>query len=214
MALALIFEFGSPLVAPSANPSGRVSPTSAEHVRAGFPGGDLLVLDGGACPGGIESTVVSLMDGPVRVLRPGLIDAAMIGRVLGERVGREDPAEESAGSGSIEDGAGTPLPSPGLMKSHYAPSTPAFLFESGDWARVAGGAQQRIVVLTHSGLEAPSAVRVIRMPRDASQYASRLYAALFEADAAGAAAIWIERPPAEGPVWEAVADRLARATAR
>lgn len=209
MALALLFEFGAPVVAPSANLSGRVSPTTAAHVAVGFPGADLLILDGGPCPGGIESTVVSLMERPARVLRPGLIGVERIVEVLGEAV---IGAGESGRAGGTPAPLDAPLASPGLMRSHYAPRTPAVLFDAPEWPRVLGGVDRPVVVITHSGLPVPEGGRAIGMPREAGAYAARLYAALFEADAAGLAEIWIERPPRGGGVWEAVADRLGRAT--
>ncbi|MEX2218369.1 MAG: L-threonylcarbamoyladenylate synthase [Phycisphaerales bacterium] len=202
--LSLLEAFGGPLVGPSANPSGRVSPTTAAHVREVFSGADVFVLEGGPCRGGIESTVVSLVSvrggaGSARVLRPGLIGAEELSIVLGH------PVEE--GSAAAEAG---PAPSPGMQEVHYAPAARAVVFEAGDLGRVLASAP-RVEVLTHSGLIVAAPHTAIGLPSEANAYAARLYAALREADALKPDLIAIERPPAEGAQWAAVADRLARA---
>lgn len=204
VALALLFEFGAPLVGPSANPSGTVSPTTAAHVRAGFPGPEVFVLDGGACRGGIESTVLSLAGDVPRILRPGLVNAAEIERVLGERV-------EVAGAAAAP---GEQLESPGLLARHYAPRTPARLFDSRDWPGVLDEDHGvRAAVLTFGRRDVPAPHVGFEMPTHAEEYAARLYASLREADAAGAERVLIERPPNDSALWEAIADRLLRATA-
>jgi L-threonylcarbamoyladenylate synthase len=196
--LALLEAFGGPLVGPSANPSGRVSPTTAEHVRESFP--HLYVLEGGACRGGIESTVVSVA-GPVpRILRPGLIGAEEISIVVGH------PVEE----GMVEAPPGEAAPAPGLLPVHYAPASPAAIIEPAQLDRALASGD-RVALLTHSGMRAPSPHVVIGMPAEPGPYAARLYAALREADAQRPSLIAIERPPRHGPVWAAIADRLSRA---
>lgn len=206
VALALLRVFGGPLVGPSANPSGFVSPTRAEHVRAGFAAAiardDLVVLDGGPCPAGIESTVVSVTGGQPVVLRRGVISPEVIAGVLGRQVA-------VAGGAPIP---GAPLPAPGMLARHYAPRTPARLFEPDQWPEALDACTTRAVVLTHSRTRSahpPHAL--IRMPMDAEAYAAGLYAALHEADALGASAILIESPRAPGALWDAVRDRLRRA---
>jgi L-threonylcarbamoyladenylate synthase len=114
VALALLAAFGGPLVAPSANRSGAVSPTTAAHAAADFP--DLLVLDGGPCREGIESTVLDLTGAP-RILRPGVIGPEQLAAALGEEVVSE------AGAG--------PARSPGLGH-HYAPHAPVRLITAAD----------------------------------------------------------------------------------
>lgn len=201
LTLALLEIFGSPLVGPSANPSGFISPTSAEHVRDAFRGKDVFVLDGGPCRRGIESTVVSLTGGTPRVLRPGMITPGQISQVLGMQV--------AVGPDGQADG---PAESPGMLASHYAPRTPAALVETGAIpARLA--AASRAVVLTHSGTPAPPPHTRILMPREAESYAAALYGSLHEADAMGAEQIIVERPPDDDdPLWDAILDRLRRAT--
>ena len=207
LTLALLKAFGGPLVGPSANPSGRVSPTAADHVRAYFAPQQVLVLDGGACRAGIESTVLSLADPsfPV-VLRPGVISAAQLAAVLGRPV---------AAVGHQHPGEG-PLAGPGMLPSHYAPGTPARLVTSRELALALAGSSPRVAALALS--EPPTIAAghlVIAMATDAPTYARNLYAAMMRADAAGVERILIERPPSgdHDPIWDAVLDRLRRATA-
>ncbi len=203
LTLALIEALGRPVVGPSANPSGRVSPTTAQHVRDAFSEEQVYVLDGGACRGGIESTVVDLTGAAPRVLRPGLITPAQIAQVLGQSVqGRE----ESAGKAGTQS-----LPSPGLLAQHYAPSAKAVLVEARDLAGLpAGAAGITIEPMTIPGGQT--------LPADPRGYAAGLYSALRRADSGNPTAIWIQRPaiPAVEPersLWLAIMDRLSRATA-
>lgn len=216
-ALALLFEFGGPLVGPSANPSGRVSPTRAEHVREAFAESDVMVLDGGACPAGIESTVLDLTGQTPRILRRGVIGPHRIAEVLGV-----DPASIAAAPAHAE--GESPLRSPGMLSSHYAPKSPAVLFSAEQWPEVerqaeAARAQGRhIAVLTHERRTLPEPHAVFTLPRDAFSYAAVLYDSMRRADSLVPLVIAIERPPltdadpADESVWQAVQDRLARAT--
>ncbi len=218
LTLALLEAFGGPLVGPSANVSGFVSPTAAAHVREAFDERTVLVLDGGPCTGGIESTVVSVVGGKARVLRSGLIDAGLIGEVLGREV-------ECADSGHATLTAATPMESPGQMSSHYAPSAKAVMLDAGDVESVIEQVKGECVVITHTKEENPPFPQplssgkglrrhVIRLPADARGYARGMYAALREADALHPELIVIVTPPDESknPVWRAVRDRLKRAT--
>ncbi len=213
MALALISAFGGPLVGPSANPSGRVSPTTAGHVREAFDEADVLVLDGGACRTGIESTVVAIDEGGgVRVLRPGVIGAEAIARVLAMDVVSRGEGDESIAR------------SPGLIGPHYAPRARLVLFDDETWSSVANDAARSagersrpwMVVLSWRARSGPEGSMVMAMPRSAGEYARRLYAALREADALGPSVIAVETPQGGGTaedraIWEAVMDRLRRA---
>lgn len=206
LALALIRAFGAPLVGPSANPSGRVSPTTAAHVRQAFAESDVLVLDGGPCRAGIESTVVSVIGAP-RILRPGPIGATEIERVIGQHV--EGPRDARPGERTD---------SPGRLPVHYAPRSRAALYSTDDDLRELLDATDGVVVIiTESPARLPPPPdRLIQMPRHAEAYAARLYAALHEADAAQPDLIAIHRPEVSGDdreqaVWRAVLDRLARA---
>ncbi len=209
LTLELIAKFGKPLVGPSANPSGGISPTRAEHVRGSFTEEDVLVLDGGACTGGIESTVVDLTDTIPRVLRPGLISAEELGRVLGREVLTPEASVD----------LDAPLKSPGLLSRHYAPSTRTVLCAAHEIDGVLAseaGAGRRAVVLTH-GKRSVGGHDAITMPVDARGYAKLLYEALREADGRGAAVIVVESPvfsgkSADATIWRAILDRLVRAS--
>lgn len=204
LALELITALGRPIVGPSANPSGRVSPTTAEHVRDAFKPKDVLVLDGGACDVGIESTVISLAGKMPRILRPGAISREELERVLGVKV--------AIGSREAKQ-SGEALESPGQLAHHYAPSTPAVLCDADELAEVLDEADGRAIVL------GPLLTRVrlphvlMPMPMDPAAYATRLYAALREADAEMPALIVVLRPIGETEAWRAVIDRLERACA-
>ncbi len=211
LTLALLEVFNGPLVGPSANPSGFVSPTTADHVRAAFISGAALpapvagvyILDGGPCRVGIESTVVSLADDPVRVLRPGMVSAEEIARVLGLPVvdAPPSPASEAA-----------PLASPGLMRSHYAPRKRVVLAPS----ELAGiDLNQPMTVIASRPMHAAPTIRLIAMPADPADYARGLYAALRDADEHGPGDLIVVETPWDGQEppaqWRAVADRLRRA---
>lgn len=199
LTLTLIDAFG-PLVGPSANPSGRVSPTTAAHVRASFREDDVVVLDGGPCRAGIESTVVSLGDEP-QVLRPGVISAEDICAALGRRVSPHEP-------GHIAEGTSQ---SPGQLASHYAPHTPVRLAPRADIAAELRRSIDPTIAIVMGPLDTPTPHAAILMPDSPEAYAARLYAALREADECAATLILIEQPPTTGPIWEAIADRLRRA---
>ncbi len=204
VALELLLAFGGPLVGPSANPSGRVSPTTAAHARAAFDQREVMVLDGGACARGIESTVVSVVgDGAARVLRLGAIGAEELGLEAGERA-------------AVTGSASGAMPSPGMLASHYAPRARVVLFsreEAGLIAERARGEARGVVVLAIGPARVVEPPRVMEMPREAAAYAARLYAALHEADAMNPAWIAVEIPDGVGGVWDAVRDRLSRAAA-
>ena len=196
------------IAAPSANRFGRISPTAAAHVREELGDAVPLILDGGRCPVGIESTILDLTPGeslPPRLLRPGRITHEQIAMVLGvmPQIVTRPP-----------DG-GIPRVS-GSLAAHYAPTTPlrlvppARLVEVIDLLQSTG---RRCAVLCHSRLPAtPAAYACRRLPANPRAYARALYAALRELDQADAELIIVEEIPAT-PAWAAVADRLQRAAA-
>lgn len=194
VALALIEALGGPIVGPSANASGSVSPTVAAHVAESL-GETIAVLDGGPCQRGIESTVVRIETVGVSILRLGVIGRADLERFV--RV-VDAPAPE----------VGSPLPAPGMLERHYAPRTPVKLVDSSEIAR-ALREQPGAALLSITPGNRP---RTIDMSHEAGTYAQRLYAALREADAMGAPVILVESPTGIGPIWDAVRDRLARAS--
>jgi L-threonylcarbamoyladenylate synthase len=211
VALSLLRAFAGPLVGPSANPSGRVSPTTAAHVRESFDENDVMVLDGGPCRVGIESTVVSLVGSSARVLRAGAIGASDLERVLGEHVDIDTHARAETGA---------PMDAPGRFASHYAPGAPASLLGRDelvselDRTRIRDEHRVSALVLAPIDVESVDGLTEIIMPLDAPSYAQRLYAALREADETRPERIMIERPDARGDLWDAIRDRLTRACAR
>jgi L-threonylcarbamoyladenylate synthase len=201
---ALLAALGGAVVAPSANSFGHISPTTADHVRSDLgvkPAGKVdLILDGGPCPVGIESTIVDLSGAAPRLLRPGRITRDELERVLGRRV-------EAAGSEAPR--------APGGLEKHYAPRTPLELAPPQALrARIAELAGRRIAVLApaHVLHPDPSVVLAVAAAPDAPGYARALYAELHRMDASGADLLLVAEPPA-GPEWEAVRDRLYRARA-
>jgi len=192
--LELIESFGGPIVGPSANASGTISPTVAAHVEESL-GDQITILDGGPCIRGIESTVVRLEHGKASLLRPGVIGSEEIARIV-PIAGIDVAADSDA-----------PMPSPGLLAKHYAPKTPTRLVDQID----ANALKPGTVVI--SMMRENKGDWLIPMPTDAAGYAARLYAALHEADTMRADLILIERPTGKGPIWDAVRDRLRRASA-
>ena len=206
VAHALLVAFaergGDGIAAPSANRFGRISATTAQHVASEFGNEIALILDGGPCHHGIESTIVDCTGNEPALLRPGAIAAEQLARVLG-RV----PRAASAGSPRAA----------GTLASHYAPRTQARLLPRADLLGALGKAGRpgaHIAVLAHSVNQPPSFEGTwFDAPPESAAYAQQLYANLRALDAREADEIWIEAPP-DGPDWIAVNDRLRRATHR
>lgn len=200
LARALIAAFGSPLAAPSANRFGRVSPTSAEHVRTDLGSDVDFVLDGGACEVGVESTIVDCLSEPGRLLRRGSV-------TLDELC--------AATTRAIEDASDTASGAPGTLPAHYAPEARLVLVERDQFAEaVARIAAQgaRVGALLPPGRPRPAqAVHVIELESDPILLARNLYRSLRELDA-HCDVIVASLPPEVG-VGAAVADRLRRAAA-
>ena len=207
VAQALLREFAKAgsgaIAAPSANRFGRVSPTTAQHVRHEF-GPDLPVLDGGDCEVGLESTIVDLSRGEPVLLRPGAVTREAIGRVLGVAP-RDRDAEAPRAAGTLA--------------SHYAPRTPVALVRATDIDRrvreeLAAG--RSLAILARSPWPGPmrevAALWWHVAPEEAAAYGHDLYASLRALDANAADLIVVELPP-DGAAWEAVRDRLVRAAA-
>lgn len=189
LALELIAEAGVPIAAPSANRFMELSPTTADHVRSAFGGaaGNMIdVLDGGPCQVGIESTVVSIENGVLKLLRPGMIS-------LGDL---EAATVHAPGA----------HPAPGMHPRHYSPRTRLLLV---DHPRDLPDRCGAYVWRKKSGLTA----RSVRMPEKPGDYAARLYAVLHELDREGWPWIAVEAPP-DTPAWAAIRDRLGRAAER
>jgi L-threonylcarbamoyladenylate synthase len=202
---AVIRKCGFPLAAPSANPSNRVSPTTAEHVRRQLGGKIRLIVDGGRSQVGIESTVLDLAASPPRVLRPGMIHERALLSVTG-RLG-----DSAAATG--------PLRSPGLLRKHYAPRAQLAVLRWQDDADLRRHLAElrleasRCHLLAHTRIPSPRGfARVSAMPRDPDAFARVMYDELHQCDEAGAGAIVVEAPPAAAE-WNGIADRLKRAAA-
>ena len=191
------------VAAPSANRFGRVSPTTAAHVQSEL-GDALLVLDGGPCAVGIESTIVDCTRGVPVLLRPGAITRAQIEAACGLRLLSKE-----------ELLAHTPRSS-GTLLAHYAPNAKVRLMDAKALQAgldLLGADAAHLAVYARAPLRtASSAVLLRRMPDDASATAAQLFAVLRGLDDQGARLIWIETPP-ESPDWEGVRDRLQRAAA-
>ncbi|MDO8930909.1 MAG: L-threonylcarbamoyladenylate synthase [Rhodocyclaceae bacterium] len=202
LALDLLRAFGGGVAAPSANRFGHISPTTAAHVRAELGAAVALVLDGGPCQVGIESTILDLAHGRPTILRPGMIGGEAIARVLGEL-----PA--------LGGGAAAPRVS-GSLEAHYAPRTPLVLVPADGLSiavRNAIVAREKVAVL--SCFEQPLHHELIvwqRAPVEADAFAHELYASLRELDSRGCARIIVQRPP-QTEAWSAIMDRLKRAAA-
>ncbi|MDO8347707.1 MAG: L-threonylcarbamoyladenylate synthase [Rugosibacter sp.] len=204
LALALLHEFGNGIAAPSANRFGRISPTTAQHVREELGVAVAMVLDGGPCAVGIESTILDLTAAAPRILRPGAIGAAELARVLGAEV---------AGQGEYGD---TMPRVSGSLAAHYAPRTPLQLLAMDELVAAVQrslAAGRRVAVLAPAPAPLQHANLLWRVASaDFSRFAHDLYATLRELDAAGCDSILVAKPPATEP-WRAVNDRLQRAAA-
>jgi len=195
VALALLKEADIPVAAPSANRFTQLSPTTAEHVRRGLGERVSYILDGGPCEVGIESTVLSVVERPPGLLRPGGISRSEIEAVIGAIAG--PVLTEPSGA----------HPAPGMHAQHYSPRTPLVLVEQG--AVPAHG--KGVYLQLHCEPSHPA--EVVRMPADPRDYAARLYARLHDVDLQGYDWIAVESPE-ETPEWESVLDRLKRAAAK
>jgi L-threonylcarbamoyladenylate synthase len=219
LALALLRAFDGAVAAPSANRSTHISPTTAGHVRDELGGSVDLILDGGPCRVGIESTVLDLTTPQPTILRPGGITRQQIEGVIG-RV--------RLFGGSVD--AARAAVSPGQQGVHYSPVTPAFRFERGQadvikgWLDGRPGQSTAVLCLSdiNASAEVPTTddgrfgtisgrLHIVSMPGTPEKYASSLYATLRDWDARGIDLIIVEMPP-DQPAWLAVRDRLRRAT--
>jgi L-threonylcarbamoyladenylate synthase len=201
LAQQLLARFGGGIAAPSANRHGRVSATTAEHVRREFGAAVDCVLDGGEARIGIESTIVDLSGGHPALLRPGWITAAEIEQVL--EMPLRAPVESAPRA-------------PGTLAAHYAPQTPLTLVEGDLLPELAAaltrqGKAVAVLALSEARPLLPG-LQWIAAPREAAGYAHTLYANLRTLDATRCDAILVAQPPRDAE-WAAINDRLARAAA-
>ena len=210
LALQLLLQFNGGIAAPSANRFGRISPTTADHVRDELGDRVALVLDGGPCAIGIESTIVDLSRGTPVILRPGIISAEQIEHVLSSPLSGGG-CREAAGEGPTSRNQPTPRVS-GSLDAHYAPITPLRLVPSDEMPnqlQQALSAGHRVAVLSVQPI-AIEGIHWYQAADNASQYAHDLYANLRMLDHAGVDLIMVESPPTSSE-WLAVNDRLSRA---
>ncbi|GEO13128.1 L-threonylcarbamoyladenylate synthase [Microvirga aerophila] len=196
LAHALLAHVGRPVAAPSANRSGRISPTEADHVLGDLEGRIGAVLDGGPALVGVESTIIACLGGPPRLLRPGGVPREAIDAMLGQALD------------SVADETGNPL-APGMLESHYAPRARVRLgvseIASGEAALLFGQDAPR-------GVEAARVALNLSESGDLVEAAARLFSYLRQLDASGADAIAVGPIPNAG-LGEAINDRLTRAAA-
>lgn len=195
------------LAAPSANQFGRVSPTTAAHVQSEF-GDGLLVLDGGPCVVGIESTIVDCTRGVPVLLRPGVLTPDQVAAACGQPLRLPQDLDD------------TSEPSPrasGTLESHYAPRATVRLMDAASLQAALDllGADAPALATYSRAVLRSASPRVWRrqMPQEAAEAARELFSVLREFDDRGAQLIWVESPPA-GPEWDGVRDRLQRAAVR
>ena len=201
VAQALIREAGTPIAAPSANPFGYVSPTTAQHVADGLGSAIDLILDGGPCPVGVESTIVSLIGPQAELLRPGSITLEQLSAVIG-------PLSRSS---SVVD---QPT-APGQLARHYATQTPVTILPSAK-TRPTPAKNERVGLLIFSEASAAderfAAVEILSTTGDLREAARHLFAALRRLDAQGLDRIYVEPCQEEG-LGMAIMDRLRRCAA-
>jgi L-threonylcarbamoyladenylate synthase len=201
IAQALLDAFGGGLAAPSANRFGKVSPTTAEHVRADLGADVPLVLDGGPCEVGVESTIVNLAAERPTLLRPGGLAREDIERVLGAPLARVSNSAE--------------VRAPGLLPTHYAPRAGVVVSPRTqvlDRARELVALGRQVAVLVDDPALTPEGARFVAVPNDPAELAPRLYALMREVDASGVDVMVIPQP-AERGLGLALRDRLQRAAA-
>jgi L-threonylcarbamoyladenylate synthase len=200
VARALLASFGDGVAAPSANRFGRISPTTAQHVADDLGDAVSMILDGGRCEVGIESTIVAFVGAEAVLMRPGAIASADLARVLGRPLAARDADAPRA---------------PGTLPGHYAPRTPAVLVLAdalrAELAQLYGRDEDVAVLARTVARPADFEDAWIVAPSAVGAYAHDLYANLRALDAANADVILIEDVPGDD-AWLAVRDRLARAT--
>ena len=207
VALALLKALGTEtaVAAPSANRFGRISPTTAAHVRDELGQNVSMVLDGGACQIGLESTIVSFDDDTATVLRPGGIPLSALETVLGKKL-------------KLNNQHKTAIRAPGTLSSHYAPATPLEICPTQTiWQRTHELETQNLcaAVITWSvSKSTPLTNKNIvqfAMPREPVAYGIQLYATLRQFDRKGFDRLLVEAPP-DNPAWLAITDRFQRAS--
>jgi len=199
VARALLKEVHLPIAAPSANPFGYVSPTTAEHVRDMLGDAIGLILDGGPCAVGVESTVCALTEEQAVILRPGGVSVEEVEAVIGPVTAGQSPQPDRR--------------SPGTLPSHYAPRVPLFLIACGaPLPRPAAGERTGLLLLQPRLVEGYATVEYLSQGGNLIEAAANLFAALRRLDSAGLDRVIVESVPECG-IGRAIMDRLRRAAA-
>lgn len=199
LTLALLQQLDFPLAAPSANPSGYVSPVTAAHVYDGLKGRIPYILDGGPCGVGLESTIIGFEDAGIVLYRHGAVSPVELEQVSGL------PVRLNAAPGRIE--------APGALKSHYAPHLPLWMGDVPELLRRHHGKKIAVISFTHRYADpAPAWSYVLSPAGDLHEAARNLFHALREIDGSGAEVILAETFPGTG-IGHAINDRLLRAQA-
>lgn len=204
VARELLRHVGIPIAAPSANRSEEVSPTTAQHVADSLGPWvrDLLILDGGPCEVGLESTVVDITLDPPHILRPGILTEEQVREITGGAISGAAPR-------------GGVARSPGQMTRHYAPGIPVLVLPTQAIREALEPDDALLFISVQLGAPYRGALpfeRGVVMSSHADRYGRRLYSALRQMESLGARRILIEEPP-HGPEWAAIHDRLRRAAA-
>ncbi|KTC98280.1 translation initiation protein [Legionella erythra] len=192
----VLTALGEPLVAPSANPFGKISPTTAEHVQQSFPDASLLILDGGRCTVGIESTIVAATHPQgYQILRHGMVDEAMLAALLPGKELKEDST----------------LRAPGRLAHHYQPQKPLYCFDDlSIMTRFLNEHRDEVYVLSFHKDTLFSEQTGYQLPADPHVLAYELYFQLRQADEAHEPILVMELPP-DTPVWQGVRERALKA---
>jgi len=199
VARALLKEVHLPIAAPSANPFGYVSPTTAEHVQDMLGDAIGLILDGGLCAVGVESTVCALTEEQAVILRPGGVSVEEVEAVIGPVTVGQSPQPDRR--------------SPGTLPSHYAPRVPLFLIACGaPLPRPAAGERTGLLLLQPRLVEGYATVEYLSQGGNLIEAAANLFAALRRLDSAGLDRVIVESVPECG-IGRAIMDRLRRAAA-
>jgi L-threonylcarbamoyladenylate synthase len=194
LALELLRQFGKPLVAPSANLFGKVSPTTAAHVAQSFENQDVLVLDGGRCDVGIESTIILATDPhEFKILRHGIIDEIQLRNSIAVKLNHESSDIRSSGA----------------LKHHYQPEKPLYYVNYGASFEKIRTKHPEAYILHFSPLK--NSEYNIQLPLDPIKVAHELYYQLRQADTSCATQIIIELPPND-LIWQALRDRILKAS--
>jgi len=197
VARKLLKAFGGAIAAPSANRFGRISPTKSAHVKEELGKKVSLILEGGNCKVGIESTIIDVTTTPFRLLRPGILTP--------EEIFKKTDIKIVISRGKAPRVSGN-------LASHYAPKTPVELVEFKTPEKTQSRDRQgafAVMSFCHKPQNFNKGLW-IRMPSDPTRYAKRLYATLRKLDSANVKKIFIEKPP-KSPEWAAIRDRLTRA---